>query len=92
MFVLTSLFSLFAYIWLVIVLVVISPNEVEVWEAFMTLAMFPILVILAYVTDQNCFRKEEIDIDDAEAGKPLGYGKLEHLRDKVEMSLALSYV
>ena len=93
-FVLTSLFSLFAYIWLVIVLVVISPNKVEIWEAFMTLAMFPILVILAYVTDQNCFRKEESDKDDVEAGKPLGYGKLKHLYfkwDKVEMSHAVRY-
>ena len=43
-FVVTALFSVFAYIWLLIVLKWVSPDEVEIWEAIMTFILFPILV------------------------------------------------
>jgi solute carrier family 8 (sodium/calcium exchanger) len=43
-FAVTALFSVFAYIWLLVVLKWISPDEVEVWEAVMTFVFFPILV------------------------------------------------
>lgn len=74
-FVLTSLFSLFAYIWMVIVLVTITPNKIDLWEAILTLAFFPIMVVLAYCIDQNCFRKEldEDEEGDEESAQPLGY-------------------
>jgi hypothetical protein len=56
-FVVTTVFSIFAYLWLIVVLILISPNEVELWEAVITLLFFPILVITAYIADRNFFRK-----------------------------------
>jgi solute carrier family 8 (sodium/calcium exchanger) len=56
-FFLTAAFSLFAYVWLVVILVAITPNVVDVWEAVLTFLFFPVLVILAYVTDKSCFRR-----------------------------------
>ena len=57
MFCITATFSLFAYIWLVIVLVVSSPNKVDVWEAVLTLLFFPLLVCIAYAGDKGLFNK-----------------------------------
>jgi solute carrier family 8 (sodium/calcium exchanger) len=55
----TCSFSLFAYIWLYIVLGVLTPNKVEVVEAVLTFAFFPILVGLAYAFDtEMCFPKQ----------------------------------
>jgi len=39
-----------------IILSVSSPDEVELWEALVTLAMFPILVIFAYAQDRKYFK------------------------------------
>ena len=44
----TMVFSVFAYIWLLIILVVHSPNKVEVWEAAVTLA-FAVCVAVAVI-------------------------------------------
>jgi len=49
----TSLFSLFAYIWLLIILDYISPNVVESWEALVTLIFLPCLVLIAWWADRN---------------------------------------
>ena len=49
----TAFASVFAYIWLVIVLELWSPDEVTVTEAFITLACFPVLVIVAYFIDKR---------------------------------------
>ncbi|CDW53159.1 sodium:calcium exchanger 1 [Trichuris trichiura] len=46
----TSAWSLFAYIWLIIILIGISPNQVEVWEGVLTLLFFVALVVNAYMT------------------------------------------
>ncbi|PAV70370.1 hypothetical protein WR25_06418 isoform A [Diploscapter pachys] len=43
-FIVTAFFGTFAYIWLLIILLFISPNVVEVWEAVVTLALFFILI------------------------------------------------
>ncbi|XP_023241320.1 sodium/calcium exchanger 3-like isoform X2 [Centruroides sculpturatus] len=51
-FIVTAFFSIFAYIWLLLVLMVISPGIVEVWEAEITFLFFPTLVILAYCADK----------------------------------------
>lgn len=51
----TTVYSIFAYIWLFLVLVVISPNEVTLWEAVITLLCFPLLVINAYMAEKNFF-------------------------------------
>ncbi|XP_050432322.1 sodium/calcium exchanger 1 [Adelges cooleyi] len=44
-------FSFFAYIWLLLIIDVISPNVIELWEAAMTFLLFPILMFFAYATD-----------------------------------------
>lgn len=54
----TALFSIFAYVWLYVCLAVQSPNQVTIFEAWMTLGFFLILVILAYGADLfNQYRK-----------------------------------
>jgi len=52
-FILTATSSLFAYLWLLIVLLWSSPNIVEPWEAIVTLLFFPALVLSAYATDNG---------------------------------------
>ncbi|XP_063080005.1 sodium/calcium exchanger 3 [Engraulis encrasicolus] len=49
----TAAWSVFAYIWLYMILAVFSPNVVHVWEGLLTLAFFPICVILAWVADRR---------------------------------------
>lgn len=48
-FCITVVFSILAYVWMYIVLSASSPDEIELWEAMVTLAMFPLLVLLAYM-------------------------------------------
>lgn len=47
----TATTSIIAYVWLVIILSIITPSKVDVWEAVATLLMFPILVFLSYLAD-----------------------------------------
>lgn len=54
----TAGWSVFAYLWLFIVLVVISPNEVTLWEAVITLLSFPVLVVTSYMAEKNFFLKK----------------------------------
>mmetsp|Transcript_50674 Transcript_50674/g.147435 ORF Transcript_50674/g.147435 Transcript_50674/m.147435 type:complete len:815 (-) Transcript_50674:167-2611(-) len=53
----TAFFSIFAYIWLLFILMVISPNIVEVWEGVLTFLFFPVLVTVAYLADRGYFTK-----------------------------------
>ena len=55
----TASFSLLAYIWLYVVLSVSSPNEVEIWEAWVTLVLFLVLILLAYIADKCNQKKTE---------------------------------
>uniref|UniRef100_A0A7S3VKC0 Calx-beta domain-containing protein n=1 Tax=Dunaliella tertiolecta TaxID=3047 RepID=A0A7S3VKC0_DUNTE len=52
-FICTALWSVWAYVWVFLVLSVISPGEVEVWEGFVTLAFFPLMVLTAYAVDKK---------------------------------------
>ena len=49
----TAFFSIFAYIWLYLILAVISEGVVDFWEAFLTFLFFPITVIWAYAADRR---------------------------------------
>lgn len=49
----TSFFSVFAYVWMVIVLSVSSPNVIELWEGIVTGVLFPVMVILAFSADKG---------------------------------------
>ncbi|MEQ2275655.1 Sodium/calcium exchanger 2, partial [Xenotaenia resolanae] len=52
-FFITAFWSIFAYIWLYLILSVMSPSVVEVWEALVTLLFFPVCVLLAWVADRR---------------------------------------
>ncbi|CAL8377395.1 unnamed protein product [Gadus morhua 'NCC'] len=49
----TAAWSIFAYIWLYLILSVFSPGEVEVWEAVVTFLFFPLCVVQAWVADRR---------------------------------------
>mmetsp|Transcript_109232 Transcript_109232/g.319754 ORF Transcript_109232/g.319754 Transcript_109232/m.319754 type:complete len:854 (+) Transcript_109232:79-2640(+) len=50
-FVVTAIFSLLAYLWLVFIVQVSSVNRVDIWEAVVTLLMLPVLVFVSYAAD-----------------------------------------
>ncbi|EDW24705.1 GL24292 [Drosophila persimilis] len=52
-FIVTAAFSIFAYVWLWVILSVTSPGIIEVWEALVTLLFFPITVIWAYIAERR---------------------------------------
>uniref|UniRef100_A0AAV2JK90 Calx-beta domain-containing protein n=1 Tax=Knipowitschia caucasica TaxID=637954 RepID=A0AAV2JK90_KNICA len=49
----TASWSIFAYIWLYMILSVISPGVVQVWEGLLTFFFFPICVLFAWVADRR---------------------------------------
>mmetsp|Transcript_14385 Transcript_14385/g.22947 ORF Transcript_14385/g.22947 Transcript_14385/m.22947 type:complete len:871 (-) Transcript_14385:74-2686(-) len=51
----TAFFSVFAYLWLVFILMVTSPNVCTVGEAIATLIFCPLFVFLAYLADRGLF-------------------------------------
>ncbi|XP_061219667.1 sodium/calcium exchanger 2-like [Neopsephotus bourkii] len=49
----TAAWSIFAYVWLYLILAVISPGVVQVWEALLTLVFFPVCVVVAWAADKR---------------------------------------
>ncbi|XP_015673438.1 sodium/calcium exchanger 1 isoform X8 [Protobothrops mucrosquamatus] len=49
----TAAWSIFAYTWLYLILSVMSPGIVEVWESLLTFFFFPICVVFAWVADRR---------------------------------------
>lgn len=49
----TAFFSLFAYIWLLFILSVHSPNVVDVWEGLLTFSFFWLLIVIAFLADKG---------------------------------------
>ncbi|XP_072121935.1 sodium/calcium exchanger 3 isoform X2 [Mobula birostris] len=49
----TAAWSIFAYIWLYMILAVFSPGIVQVWEGLVTFLFFPICVLLAWIADRR---------------------------------------
>ncbi|XP_035383186.1 sodium/calcium exchanger 2a isoform X2 [Electrophorus electricus] len=49
----TASWSIFAYIWLFLILSVFSPGVVQVWEALLTLLFFPVCVLMAWIADRR---------------------------------------
>jgi solute carrier family 8 (sodium/calcium exchanger) len=52
-FVVTASLSVFAYVWLIIILQIMTPDVVTKGEAITTFAFFPMLVILAFMADKG---------------------------------------
>jgi solute carrier family 8 (sodium/calcium exchanger) len=55
----TAFFSVFAYLWLLVILKGTSADRVEIWEGVVTFLMFPFLVALAYAVDVDLFFKHK---------------------------------
>lgn len=51
----TLVFSLFAYIWIVVILGLITPDVVDIWEALVTFMCFPLLVWVSWLVDRGTF-------------------------------------
>ncbi|XP_043582517.1 sodium/calcium exchanger 1 isoform X1 [Bombus pyrosoma] len=49
----TATWSIFAYVWLYVILAVSSPGVLEVWEGILTFSFFPATVLTAYVADRR---------------------------------------
>ena len=63
-FITTAIFSIFAYIWMFIVLKIWSEDKVELVEALLTLGFFVLLVILAFCADKyNEAKKKKLALD-----------------------------
>ncbi|CAI2351135.1 unnamed protein product [Caenorhabditis sp. 36 PRJEB53466] len=63
-FVVTAFFGTFAYIWVFLVLIVITPNVVDVWEALLTLLFFVVLVGVSYSVDAEVWKKKRSDLQE----------------------------
>ncbi|XP_075678295.1 LOW QUALITY PROTEIN: sodium/calcium exchanger 1-like [Dermatophagoides pteronyssinus] len=60
-FIITMLFSVFAYVWLLIILVWSSPGVIEIWEGLTTLFFFYLTVQLAYIADKRLLIYKYLD-------------------------------
>ncbi|XP_044728883.1 sodium/calcium exchanger 3 isoform X2 [Chrysoperla carnea] len=49
----TATWSVFAYVWLYLILAVITPGVVDVWEGAITFLFFPTTVLTAYIADRR---------------------------------------
>merc|ERR1712241_313431 len=54
-FIITATWSVFAYVWLYVILAPISRGVVESWEGILTFLFFPATVYTAYVADRRLF-------------------------------------
>ena len=80
-FVITGVFSMFAYVWLLIVLAFNGPDKVSVFEAWMTIAFYLILMIVSYFAAKYN-EKMQTQEEDEEASKDKEIKKKkQHLRN-----------
>eukprot|EP00038_Savillea_parva_P031373 m.85770 g.85770 ORF g.85770 m.85770 type:complete len:815 (+) comp9642_c0_seq1:281-2725(+) len=49
----TAIASVFAYFWLYLIVDVISPQKIEIWEACVTCGFFPLLLLVAWMADKG---------------------------------------
>lgn len=63
-FIMTAIFSIWAYIWMLITVKYWTPGEVTPWEAWITLLHMPVFVGLAYCQDNGWWcKKSKVDHD-----------------------------
>uniref|UniRef100_A0A915JGW7 Calx-beta domain-containing protein n=1 Tax=Romanomermis culicivorax TaxID=13658 RepID=A0A915JGW7_ROMCU len=77
----TTLWSCFAYIWLIVILVLISKDEVEVWEGCLTLIFFFILVLMAYGADVKLWRSFKSLKNSLNSGRRSETGDIENRKN-----------
>ncbi|KAJ9532060.1 hypothetical protein QJQ45_003779 [Haematococcus lacustris] len=59
-FVTTAIWSVWSNVWMLLVYQVISPGEIEPWEAWLTLGQFPVLVLTAYIMDKQPWKSNQV--------------------------------
>jgi len=76
-FIVTSVSSIFAYLWLYITLEVNSKKVIEIWEGVLTFCFFIILLLASYAADKNLCRRrktpqgeDEAEMDEGEKLTP----------------------
>lgn len=100
-FLITASWSMFAYIWLYLIIDVITPNFIDVWEGIVTLICFPLTVGTAYIADQKLFgkvipkkyrssRSKTVVISGEGTATELNMveGKLDHIPDELVNSMS----
>ena len=90
-FAVTAITSLFAYIWLYIILSANTKDVVDLWEAILTFLMFPILVIIAYIMDKDFCCSEKVQ-PNRESGM-LELGKyLNLIKDSFRAQISINHL
>merc|ERR1712045_485551 len=74
-FAITATWSVFAYVWLYLILGVISYGVVESWEGILTFLFFPTTVYMAFVADKRMFFYKYFDKKRDQRGVVLEAGK-----------------
>lgn len=79
----TAVFSVLAYVWLLLIVQVITPEIIDIWEAFVTMLLFPLLVYLSFLADKNqlpiCPRRAKDEQEDADEPE-YAHGQVAHPR------------
>jgi hypothetical protein len=87
-YVFTAVVSIWAYVWLIIILMLHTPNVVDIWEAVITFVSFPILVYTAFLIDTNkfdrCCRGARISVASAQM-RLSRYGSAKFVLDKIKI-------
>ena len=52
LFIVSILFSMLAFVWLLVILRFVTPGVVEVWEAALTVLFLPVLCLSCYATEK----------------------------------------
>ena len=70
-FMITSAWSMIAYVWMLIVVRIITPNVISPWEAWITLGFMPLFVFVAYMQDRGwcCTMCKDNSISDEQVRK-----------------------
>ncbi|XP_052795078.1 sodium/calcium exchanger 3-like isoform X7 [Mya arenaria] len=64
-FIMTASWSIWAYVWMLLVVKYITPDVIDPWEAWVTLAYMPIFVFLAYCQHNSWWcKKSKVDQGD----------------------------
>lgn len=61
-YVVTSAFSLLAYVWMYLILSVSTPDLIEPWEGVATFLLFPLLLAVAFVADKGWLSRDRASV------------------------------
>lgn len=67
----TASWSIFAYLWMYVIIAVSSYGEVEVWEGVITFIFFPLTVGTAYIADRRIFFMKFLNKKVSKGGKSM---------------------